>query len=785
MWKNILKYSRALLLILFFLAYSHIFALNDDVFSKVKIKLDSNFNYNNLIYYGFDLETARIDKGNCEIIVDAYEMNMLNKLKVNYKIITNDVYVDYVSKMEKWQRKNKSHNLMLLPDFQFGSMGGYYTLSETYEQFDNMRIKYPQYLVKTDTIGYTFENRPIVLYTYGDTVSKKNEILLTALHHAREPGSVFVIIYFLKDLLQRANAGVREALFLLKNRTIYVIAIVNPDGLAYNEKIRPNGGGMWRKNRFVINDSAIGIDLNRNYGPYEFWNAPINGSSVKPLHNTYRGTAPFSEKETQAIRSFALTKNIKLAINYHTYGNLLIFPFGALAKETSDSVVFRKIAEELSQTNRFVYGRDLQTVRYPARGVADDWFYWTGKDKEQKTYAFTAEVGTVGDGFWTTPDRIAEQCRENIYMNEQILWSADINWRPRNIDLSNNNDNVIKLYAVNTGVNNAVLKPRINLLSLEPNIIIGKIPANDTLNNNQYIANYKFSIVKDIPNGKSVNIQIETIQEGVSRLDTISMFFGKSNAIPLFQNEHLVGKWNNGKWGFEYNTNMEHFVLSDSPKGYYKDNDTNYIQMLEPIKLDYNAAYLRFVSYWEIETNYDYAVVELSTDAGVTWHKIDAKKMCKGSGAKSATIAFDEYGFSGSSLSWFENEISLNNYLHQEILLRFGVLSDKATVAQGWLLDSISIIVFPKISSSIDNNEHFANSIFPNPVKCNELINMELEAGSEIENIIITDIIGNILDIDFDNYNNTLHFAIAKRGVYFIKVFYKNGNSSYKKLIVL
>jgi carboxypeptidase T len=42
----------------------------------------------------------------------------------------------------------------------------------------------------------------------------------------------------------------------------------------------------------------------------------------------FRGPKPFSEPETQAMRDFVEQwDNIKIAINLHAYGNLLVYPF--------------------------------------------------------------------------------------------------------------------------------------------------------------------------------------------------------------------------------------------------------------------------------------------------------------------------------------------------------------------------------------------------------------------------------------------------------------------------
>ena len=74
-------------------------------------------------------------------------------------------------------------------------------------------------------------------------------------------------------------------------------------------------------------ETDIGVDLNRNYA-YK-WAFNESGSSNVPCAEDFRGKSPFSEPETRNIRTF-LSHNegkIKIALNIHAWGNLLIQPF--------------------------------------------------------------------------------------------------------------------------------------------------------------------------------------------------------------------------------------------------------------------------------------------------------------------------------------------------------------------------------------------------------------------------------------------------------------------------
>lgn len=71
-----------------------------------------------------------------------------------------------------------------------------------------------------------------------------------------------------------------------------------------------------------------GVDLNRNFG-YK-WGHDNEGSSPKKCAEDYRGPTPFSEPETRAIRDFLNSfegLQVKIALNFHAYGNLFIMPF--------------------------------------------------------------------------------------------------------------------------------------------------------------------------------------------------------------------------------------------------------------------------------------------------------------------------------------------------------------------------------------------------------------------------------------------------------------------------
>jgi carboxypeptidase T len=186
--------------------------------------------------------------------------------------------------------------------FGFGSMGGYYTLSEIGQQLDSLRLVYPTVVGTSDSIGSSLQGRPIwaVRMTADpDVPSNRPQVLYFAMQHPREPMGMMTLLYFMWYLAEHYGQD-KEVTYLLQNRDLWFIPIVNVDGYESNRRMAPNGGGERYKNmRDVVTDGdQHGVNLNNNWGAE--WGYDDIGSSPDPVHSRYRGTAPFSEPETQA-----------------------------------------------------------------------------------------------------------------------------------------------------------------------------------------------------------------------------------------------------------------------------------------------------------------------------------------------------------------------------------------------------------------------------------------------------------------------------------------------------
>ena len=271
------------------------------------------------------------------------------------------------------------------PDnFNLGSMGGYLTYQEMLDQLDLMKSLYPDLITTKENISdFITEGQPdnsttppiggngIKWVKISDNPSNSSEnepqILYTAIHHAREPNSLSQLIFYMWYLLENYDVD-NEIKSIVDNTELFFVPVINPDGYLYNEKTDPNGGGFWRKNR----KNGNGVDNNRNYDYYingdpadGIWGG--EGASNDPNNQTYHGTAPFSEVENQAIKWFCEQHDFVMAFNNHSYGNLLLYPYGyANDVPTPENELFEIVSEVLVSQNGF--DNILSSGLYPAAG---------------------------------------------------------------------------------------------------------------------------------------------------------------------------------------------------------------------------------------------------------------------------------------------------------------------------------------------------------------------------------------------------------------------------------
>lgn len=256
---------------------------------------------------------------------------------------------------------------------QGGVNGDYHSYAELERELFALEDSYPS-LASVSRIGESLEGRNIYALKISDNVGldeDEAEVLFIGCHHAREWISVEVPLLLGKHLLTNYETDGRIK-SVVDQSEIWIVPLLNPDGLEYSIHFYR----YWRKNRRDNGDSSYGVDLNRNYG--YMWGFDNQGSSHNPNSEVYRGAEAFSEPETQAIRDLFSERNLQSMISYHSYSQVIIYPWGYTTEPTSQDQLLSQIAAAMSgliqsvNGNVYEYG---QGVLYLTNGDATDWSF--------------------------------------------------------------------------------------------------------------------------------------------------------------------------------------------------------------------------------------------------------------------------------------------------------------------------------------------------------------------------------------------------------------------------
>ena len=170
--------------------------------------------------------------------------------------------------------------------------------------------------------------------------------------------------------------------------------MVNPDGVMADTRKNcvPNHGP------FGYNSSvtSYGVNLNRNYDDPWFLAYLFPARYYLPFilsdsSFNYRGPYPFSENETKAVKNFAENHAISISLSYHSYGEVIIYPWLHTTKQTPDESLFRSVGENISSINHYylLVKEDRLIPLYGGTlGGSENWLY-----REKGTIAYTIEAG--------------------------------------------------------------------------------------------------------------------------------------------------------------------------------------------------------------------------------------------------------------------------------------------------------------------------------------------------------------------------------------------------------
>ncbi|MEO6593725.1 MAG: M14 family zinc carboxypeptidase [Planctomycetota bacterium] len=410
-----------------------------------------------------------------EVVTIPGDLARLEQAGLRCRVLVQDLAAAHAAALAAWPTVTPD---TLTPAIGQGSMGGHYTLAEMEASLDAFHIQYPQLCSQKVSIGTSIQGRPLWMVKISDNVGvdeNEPEVYYDALHHAREPLSLGATLLFMDELLSGYGSD-PEATFLIDERELWFVPCVNPDGYEYNRSTNPNGGGLWRKNRRLNSGGSYGVDLNRNYATA--WNAPNGGSSPSQTSETYRGTAPFSEPETQVIEAFAASRQFVQVFTTHTYTDVLLRPFGYVLADPTNAATYDAVGAQLVQDNGVAQGR-LSSLLYIASGSSVDHHHTV-----RGSLTFSAELGRSNEGgFWPVGPKIEEIARRHQSMFRRFALTAGPAFQFVDVTITEgpgaNNNGVVEpgesgqVTAVvqNLGISPAPLT--LTLLAVDPGIVVG------------------------------------------------------------------------------------------------------------------------------------------------------------------------------------------------------------------------------------------------------------------------------------------------------------------------
>lgn len=276
---------------------------------------------------------------------------------------------------------------------------------------ENVHYSYPllMYIVEGLLVRYPF----LIAGTIGRSVMRKNipylkigngekEVCYSASYHANESITTPVLLKFAEEycnaystVLRGESTGEFPAAELYQNFSLYLIPMVNPDGVDLVNGILKTGDFYRQAVRIAADFPTIpfpngwkanisGVDLNLQFpaGWEEARRIKYAQGYTKPAPRDYVGMAPLTEPESQAVYNFTREHNFLLVIAYHTQGEVIYWKYLDYEPERS-----AEIARYFGRVSGYAVELTPQESAYAGY---KDWFI---QDYDRPGYTIEAGLG--------------------------------------------------------------------------------------------------------------------------------------------------------------------------------------------------------------------------------------------------------------------------------------------------------------------------------------------------------------------------------------------------------
>ncbi len=755
-------------------------------YTEIEIAIDSIDDWYTIQAAGLDVDHYhKTQEGNIHLVANHFDMVMLNEHNIAYTVVQEDLQEFYAKRLAQ-----SSDNKMAcgLSNFSLGSMGGYLTYEEVMQHLSSMHEQFPQFVSPPDSIGQSFDGIAVPMIKFSDNPQVDESeiepaVYYEALTHAREPNSMMVLIFYMWWMLEN-HEEVPEIAYLLNNREIYFVPIVNPDGYLYNQAIAPNGGGLWRKTRrsSQLDESCWGVDLNRNYS--HLWGFDI-GSSSDPCSPTFRGEEPFSEIESQNVRDFVESIQPTVAFSNHSYGNKFMNPLSPV-----DSLVDYESYSEFSSAfipyEYLGYGLVSEMLNYYSSGTTRDYLH------SQGIYAWTPEIGT---SFWPEQEDICPTAQKFLKALRYTTWigGAYVNILDQELldqdFLEPESVHTIAARLKNRGVGGPAKAVELRLSSDNPHVTIVEesffldtLPARSSTDAPLY---FSFSLEESVEPGDEIQFTLRASQEQIIT-DSLrfSYFVEAPNSQVLFADDAESGMINwmsNGQqpWDTTFVDAVSgNHCFADSRYGNYQQGENNSIEMLEFVDLSGTSRpILEFQAKWALEYLSDRVMLELVHENGSISNL--------GLYTDQVISELSSNDFTGHR-HWQQLRYDLSSFIGTSIKLRFTLLADNLVQSDGFFFDDIKIYdadwLNPLESEQVEQGKDF--QVFPNPAS-DYLMIQGITLENQLTRFEIHDLSGKLLQKGHLRPEQArIHLEQAHEAMVVITIYLADGILRKKTLIL-
>nr|WP_221473930.1 M14 family zinc carboxypeptidase [Planomonospora venezuelensis] len=309
---------------------------------------------------------------------------------------------------------------------------GYHNYAEMTAAVNQIVADHPA-IARKISYGTSYEGRDLMAVKISDnaaTDENEPEVLFTHHQHAREHLTVEMALYIM-NLLTDGYGSDSRITNLVNGREIWIMPDLNPDGGEYD--IATGSYRSWRKNRQPNpGSSAVGTDMNRNWA--HNWGC-CGGSSGSTSSETYRGPSPASAPEVSAVANWVNgrvvggVQQIRAHIDWHTYGELILWPYGYTYNDTApgltqdDRDAHATLGQNMAGTNG--YTPQQASDLYITDGSIDDWMWGV-----HKIFSYTFEMYPTGSpGFYPPDEQIGPQTARNREAVLRLLEYSDCVYR--------------------------------------------------------------------------------------------------------------------------------------------------------------------------------------------------------------------------------------------------------------------------------------------------------------------------------------------------------------------